>query len=302
MLIDPRHLEQVAVIVDTGTLREAAQQLGTSQPALSRMVHALETRLETALFERATRPLRPTALCMALAEQGRAIRSARLRASDVVSAGARGFSGALKLGAPPFLCGRLMSTAIAEFLSQRENVRINLTPNYKSQLLDQLYHNKLDMIVGPSKFVEAGNTEFVVETLFEDKNVVVGRAGHPLLQTGEFNPTGMQNTTWIGHSEHSALRTDMENALKQLGVLRPRIAFQSESAGTVLDILRASDFLTVLPRHAIRKDGKDGLTSARLRLSDHVQVVSIITLAQTTETKLTVDFKEHLRNSLRHLA
>lgn len=301
MLIDPRHLEQIAVIVDTGTLREAAEQLGTSQPALSRTVHALETRLETTLFERASRPLRPTVLCLALAEQGRAIRTARIRAAEMVGVGARGFFGTLKIGAPPFLCGRLMSTAIAEFLSERENVRIDLSPNYKAQLLDRLNHNKVDMIVGPSKFVEAGNSDFRVEPLFEDTNVVVGRAGHPLLQEDEFAAIGLENTTWIGHHEHSALRTDMENALKQFGVMRPRIAFQSESAGTVLDILRASDFLTILPRHAIRKDGTDGLATARLRLSDHVQIVSIITLAQTAETKLTLDFKEHLRRTLRRI-
>ena len=36
MIIDPRHLEQLAVIVDAGTLQTAADKIGTSQPALSR--------------------------------------------------------------------------------------------------------------------------------------------------------------------------------------------------------------------------------------------------------------------------
>lgn len=44
MKIDPRQLMQLSAIVETGGLTEAAALLGTSQPALSRMLTALEAR------------------------------------------------------------------------------------------------------------------------------------------------------------------------------------------------------------------------------------------------------------------
>ena len=74
MIIDPRHLEQISVIVDTGTLQAAADRIGTSQPALSRMIRTLEARLGTRLFERDRRPLRVTPMGIELANQGRATR------------------------------------------------------------------------------------------------------------------------------------------------------------------------------------------------------------------------------------
>ena len=70
MLIDPRHLEQLAVIVEDGTLHEAAKRLGTSQPALSRMIGNLEIRVGVQLFERSNRPLLPTEIGQKLARHG----------------------------------------------------------------------------------------------------------------------------------------------------------------------------------------------------------------------------------------
>ena len=46
MLLDARQLEHLAAIVDHSTLQKAANYLGTSQPALSRMLRQIEDRIE----------------------------------------------------------------------------------------------------------------------------------------------------------------------------------------------------------------------------------------------------------------
>ena len=294
MLIDPRHLEQLAVIIDEGTLQQAATKIGTSQPALSRMIATLEARIGTPLFERTTRPLTPTAIGLELSRQGRAIRTARLRAAEVVDFGSRGFFGVLKLGAPPFLCKSLMSEAIASFLSERPNIRIDLIPDYHAGLMERIYLNQLDIVVGPSKFADQGNTDIVLEPLFSDINVIVGREGHPVMKLKELAVADLQNITWVGHSDRSILLADMADSLRLLGVRAPRVAFQSESAGAVLELLKETDFLTVLPNYAVRPDGGDGLAIAAIELPNDPQVISAMTLAERTESKLTSDFKAHL--------
>src|SRR3954469_12814419 len=82
MKIDPRQLMQLSAIVETGGLTEAAGLLGSSQPALSRTLSALEARLGQPLVLRDRRPLQPTALGRALAEQGDAIRLATRRSAS----------------------------------------------------------------------------------------------------------------------------------------------------------------------------------------------------------------------------
>ncbi|AKS46458.1 DNA-binding transcriptional regulator, LysR family [Octadecabacter temperatus] len=298
MLIDPRHLEHLAVIIDVGTLQLAAVKIGTSQPALSRMISNLEKRIETPLFERSTRPIKPTPIGLELAQQGRSIRTARLRAAEVVDLGARGYLGILKIGAPPFLCKNLMSEAIASFLSARPNVRIDLIPDYQVGLMERVYLNQVDIAVGPSKFVAEGDTDLILDPLFKDRNVIVGRKDHPLLQAACTSTTEFSDATWVGHSEKSTLRADMEASLRQIGVINPAVACQSGSAEAVLELLRVTNFLTVLPRYAIRPDGSDGLTVAKFRIPSQELEINAISLVSRTETSLATDFKRHLKTQV----
>lgn len=298
MLIDPRHLEQLAAIIEAGTLQQAATSIGTSQPALSRMLSNLEARIGMPLFERNTRPLTPTAIGLELAQQGRSIRNARLRATEILDLGSRGYFGVLKLGAPPFLCKNLISEAIADFLSARPNIRIDLIPDYHAGLMERIYLNQVDVVIGPAKFVEQGNTDFVFEPLFSDTNVIVGRKGHPLLGVEKPSVEDFKDVVWVGHSDRSLLRADMEDALKLMGITSPAIAFQSGSAEAVLELLRETDFLTILPKYAVKPDGSDGLTAANFALSNQEQVVSAITLAERSESTLTANFKAHLKQRL----
>ena len=251
MIIDPRHLEQISVIVDTGTLQAAADRIGTSQPALSRMIRTLEARLGTTLFERDRRPSKATPMGIELANQGRAILVARQRAAELVDQGRKGLYGVLKIGAPPFICERLVSEAISRFLKEKPTIRIDLVPDYFPELHRRLFQNEIDLIVGPAKSADPKFSDIVLEPLFEDSNVIVGRVGHPLLQCDVTNRE-LSSVMWVGHSDRSMLRHDMETALRLMGVRDFRFVFQSQSAGAVLELVRSSDFLTVLPRYAVR--------------------------------------------------
>lgn len=299
MQIDPRHLEQLSVILDMGTLHAAAARLGTSQPALSRMIRTLEARTGIAIFEPASRPLRPTALGLELAAQGRAVRVARERAEEAVDFGARGFFAVLKIGAPPFLCERLVSEAIAGFVKDRPEVRIDLVPDYFPGLHDRLTQNQIDLIVGPARAAQPSIEDLSLEALYADRNVVVGRRGHPLLSRA-ITHKDLEAAIWIGHPNRSKLRLDMETALRLMGVRTLRFAFQSESAGAVLELLRESDFLTILPSHAVRADARDGLAVFPVELPTPPQTISIMSLSKRQETRLAAEFKAHLRAHVAH--
>lgn len=295
MFIDPRHLEHLAVIVDAETLQEAAEIIGTSQPALSRMIKNLEARMGLALFERESKPHKATRIALELADQGRAIRSAQRRAGECIQFITRGNSGVLKLGVPPFLCRRLVSEAVASFVAERSIAHIELVPDYFSGLHERLVQNVIDIIIAPSKHVETRSAQLLLEPLYEDRNVVVGRAGHPLFKKSTILSNDLEASTWIGHSDSSVLRYDMETALKLMGVNHMHLAFQSGSADAIIEVLRKTDFLTILPRYAIRADGGDGLEIGPVELPNALQTVCMITLSGRGESELTTEFKAHLR-------
>ena len=294
MLIDPRHLEQISIIVQTGTLQAAANKIGTSQPALSRMIRTLEARIGAPLFERNHRPLRPTPLGLEFADQGRAILIARQRAVELVDNSRKGFHGVLKIGAPPFTCERLVSNGISSFLAEYPKTRIVLFPAYFPELHQSLFQNQIDIIVGPAKSVDPKFSGISLEPLFEDSNVIVGRAGHPLLSR-EITQRELSAATWVGQTDGSMLRHDMETALRLLGVLDLQFAFQSESASAVLELVRQSDLLTVVPRSTVGVGRKDSLAILPFDLPTSAQTIAIMSRIDSEESKLTVAFREHMR-------
>lgn len=295
MLIDPRHLEQIAIIVDAGTLQGAADRIGTSQPALSRMIRTLESRIGAPLFERTRRPLVPTPLGLEVANQGRAIQMARQRAVELVNHDRKGGFGVLKIGAPPFICERLVSEAISDFLATRPAMRVDLVPDYFPGLHQSLFQNQIDIIIGPAKAADPSYSDIALEPLFRDPNVIVGRAGHPLMDQ-KVTDRELAAATWIGHSDRSMLRHDMETALGLMGVRNLRFAFQSESAGAILELVRRSDFLTVLPRYAVRAGVDYSLAILPVDLPTADQTIAMVSRVERDEATRIGEFKAFMRD------
>ncbi len=297
MNIDPRHLEQLAAIVEFGTLNEAAKRLGTSQPALSRMITNLETRMGVQLFERSTRPLIPTEVGKKLANHGRTIKLTRQRALEDVQIVLGGMSGQLKIGAPPFLCERLVGDAISSFLQPRPDTEIKLIAEYFPQLERRVLLNQLDVVICPLRLLTSSKNDLSVEPLFRDDHVIVGRADHWLSQKSEITARDLERATWISHSEHSMLQSDMAALLTSLGVSTLKFAFQSESAGAILEMLRNTDFLTVLPRYALRHSAaKDSLAPLPIHIGASAMSVGMVTPQNRLESPLLAAFSAHMRD------
>ena len=300
MYIDPRHLEQIAAIVDCGTLADAARVLRTSQPALSRLISSLEARLNVTLFERNIRPMVATEMGRLLADQGRVVHAARMRAAEEISLGIGGMIGELKIGAPPFMCARLVREVLADFLRARPNTEVTLTSGYYPKLEQGVLLNKIDIAICPLGLVVAPRLDLHMEPLFRNTLVVVCSAANPLVGQDAITASDLEQAHWIGHSRESMLRQEMDSALAALGAIRLRYGFQSESVGAILDLLRVSDFLCVLPRYAlpVSLDGT-GLAVLPVKLGPQRRVVGLLTRQDAGNRPVLDAFKDILRNYVR---
>lgn len=297
MNLDPRHLEHLAVIVESGTFNEAAKRLGTSQPALSRMVANLEKRIGTQLFERSSRPLIPTEVGKNLANHGRSITSTRQRALDEVNVVLEGMSGELKIGAPPFLCERLVGDAISSFLQKRPDIEVNLVSEYFPQLERKLLLNQLDVVICPLRLLTASKEDLAIEALFNDEHVVVGRVDHWLIERDRIVAKDLEDATWISHADNSMLQADMAAALTSFGVRNLKVAFKSGSAGAILEMLRKTDFLTVLPRYALRQsENTTSLAALPVHFTSSSMSVGMVTPTNRLESPLLASFARHTRD------
>lgn len=301
MIIDPRNLEQLAAVINHGTLHEAARHLCTSQSALSRMIKNLEDRLGVELFERSSRPLVPTEIGLKLAQHGRSIKTIRECAYEDVLTGLKGLNGVLTVGAPPFLCERLVGDAISSFLQERPNIEVNLRSDYFPQLERYVLLNQVDALICPLRLLASPKQELVIESLFQDEHVVVLRKDHPLTKKAKIDAIDLQRATWISHAERSTLRSHMTTALTSFGVENIHIAFQSESAGAIMKMLRSTDFLTILPQYAVvgNRDG-DGLTHLSLKFVSSPYHIGIVAPQSRLKSPLLKAFAKHMRDYVRN--
>ncbi len=96
-MISTRQLRYFVEIADSGSFSAAAERLFVAQSALSRQIKALETQLQTPLFERTARQPRLTAAGEAFYPRARNLLSELLKASEMATLVGKGQLGTLRL-------------------------------------------------------------------------------------------------------------------------------------------------------------------------------------------------------------
>jgi DNA-binding transcriptional LysR family regulator len=246
MKLDPRQLEVLAAIVDSGGLTEGAATLGKSQPSLSRTVSLLEERIGSPLFHPNRRPLQPTELGSMLAEEGRRILRANTAASEIAQRYKAGRTGVVRVGGTPIFMDGVIAGMIAGFQSRHPDVRIDQSYGYFLDLADRLRKGTIDLAICPVKPDEVPE-DLHFETLLPGRNVIACRTGHPLLNRKGVRVADLARFSWIAPPSDSPLYSDLRHVLEGLGKEDFHISFSGGGLSAVLSILTASDSLTILP-------------------------------------------------------
>ncbi len=119
-------VELFCAIVEAGSISAAALASGSSPPAVSRRLSALEARLGVRLAERSARRLRLTDEGTLYYQQCRDILANLRDAEAEVSARGAAARGLLKVGAPTELGRRRIASLLAEFAAAHPGLEIHL--------------------------------------------------------------------------------------------------------------------------------------------------------------------------------
>jgi DNA-binding transcriptional LysR family regulator len=127
-----RALRTFVAIADAGSLTAAARRLGSSLPAVVRLLGALEAELGARLFHRTTRRIALTEAGRGYLERCRALLSLLAAAEAELRAEQTEPQGKLRVTAPVFFGARHVASGITAFLQRHPQVSIEL------QLLDRV--------------------------------------------------------------------------------------------------------------------------------------------------------------------
>jgi DNA-binding transcriptional LysR family regulator len=256
-MISLRGLECLVTVVDRGSFTRAAAVLHMSQPALSHQIAAIERELGTAVIERLSRGVRPTAAGLVAVEHARVALAAAGRATDRARLAAEGKGGRIRVACAETMTGWLLAPALRAWRHQFPDVEIDLK-EYTSadRMLEVLLAGDADITVAPPPT----RTEEHVELLGSEEIVVVAAPRHrfagmdavplselsrePLVHYARSNG----NAVWV---DEFAARRGVRLPQPTLRTGSPRTAAQLASAGMGVAIVPVSA-LTPRPEATIR--------------------------------------------------
>jgi DNA-binding transcriptional LysR family regulator len=149
-MIDLRNIETFFWAAALGSLRAAAEKLGTTQPAVSQRIAALESALGVKLFDRAARGVRLTAKgqeLLAHAEQIIQTRNSMIQAARDHTA----MSGRLNLGVAETIVQTWLPRLIAEVHGVYPDLALEIEVDTSEMLQSHLMSRKIDLafLMGP---------------------------------------------------------------------------------------------------------------------------------------------------------
>jgi len=261
MKIDPNHLHILSAIIDAGGLSEGASAINKSQPSVSRTIAMLEARLGVRLFEKGRRPLRPTELCLTLAEQGRIIAQASETAGQAAAHYSGGRSGTARIAGTPIFMDGVIANMIASFQGAFPDVTIHQSYGYLSDLMEQLNAGNIDLAICPVRGadVPAG---FAFKPILRGRNVIACAPSHPLARMSSVKLTDIAAYPWIAPPAGSPLYADLRGALASIGITDFKVSFTGGSLASILSVMAGSESLTVLPYSVVFMQSHSKLVTA----------------------------------------
>jgi DNA-binding transcriptional LysR family regulator len=250
--MDPRHLLQLATILEKGSITQASRHLHLTQPTLTHNMQTLEMQAGGQLFERSRLGVRSTPLGELLAREGRDI--AR-RINDAREASARhrvGMRNQVRIAAGPLVSAAMLPGLTAYLLQRHPELAMNFLTDRPHLLIEQLVAGQHDLVIAPS-WMDRPPQGIAREVLVDDRLGVFCGASHRLAPGGHLTPTDAAQERWITLGLASPFDQDVVGMLGDAGIHHPRTEITVlGDAFSLLSILAQGRHLAVLPHYPVR--------------------------------------------------
>jgi DNA-binding transcriptional LysR family regulator len=250
--MDPRHLLQLATILEKGSITQASRHLHLTQPTLTHNMQTLEMQAGGQLFERSRLGVRSTPLGELLAREGRDI--AR-RINDAREASARhrmGMRNQVRIAAGPLVSAAMLPGLTACLLQRHPEIAMNFLTDRPHLLIEQLAAGQHDLVIAPS-WMDRPPQGIAREVLVDDSLGVFCGASHRLAPTGRLTPADAAQEKWITLGLASPFDQDVVGMLADAGIQHTRAEITVlGDAFSLLSILAQGQHLAVLPHYPVR--------------------------------------------------
>jgi len=247
-------LRAFAALAERLHFRDAAAQLGMSQPALSGAVAALEETLGTRLVERTTRRVLLTRSGEAVALRARAVLAGIEELAEAAQSSGRAFSGNLHLGVIPTVAPYLLPALLRPLKAKYPELELVLHEEQTATILDGLASGRLDLAVLATPVEGTGLTGL---HLYDEDFMLVFPGDDPRAPRGPIPLTALRELPVLVMEEGHCLRDQTLDVCHEAGG-NGLASTRAASLATLVQLVAGGLGVTLLPSTAAAVEARRG--------------------------------------------
>jgi len=239
-------LRHLTMVIEAGTVRQAAKHLNLSQSSVTKSIQQLETLLNVELLRRTPHGVTPTEAGRALAAHAKVIEAELRHARNDVEAMRDASLGEIRVGASPTVAMGLLPRAMVAFQRVRPRVSFHVQEAVYPDILPEVRNGNLDFAICLVPDRPRDET-LHVESLVEDRVVPAVRADHPLIGARRLAFADLAGLNWIVYRRGQTGLDVFERTFRANGVEPPKGTIMCTSFACALSLVENGDYVTLVP-------------------------------------------------------
>lgn len=246
-----RELRLLLAVARSGSILRAANEIGLTQPALSKSIADLEGTFGVRLFDRTNRGVTPTPHGEILLRRATGVFEELRQAVDELGFLADASRGELRIGGTPTMCAGLLPRSISSVLGNRPKFQFHVAELESGKLGSEVLARSLDVGIGP-ELVVGENDNLVFDRLFDDRLFVVAGAQHPLAGRRSITLEEAAHHQWVLPATEGSVTVQVRDEFRRQRLELPESAVTTMSMLVRYELIATNSFLTVMYGSVLR--------------------------------------------------
>jgi LysR family transcriptional regulator, transcriptional activator of the cysJI operon len=253
-VLNIENLKMFCLVVDEGSISQAARLSFVSQPAVTRQINQLENFYGTLLFDRTGGRLKVTEAGKILYPYAKTIVNDFNRSKEAVQQETGKYNANLQVGATFTIGEYLLPSLLGRFKKQKPDIKVTLTIKNTPSILEDLTNDVIDLALVEG-IVE--NNDLTVEKFADDELILVCATDHKWEKKIDLEE--LVNERMIWRESISGTRLIVENMLKEYGVLEKIDSYMEiGSTQAIKSAVEAGLGVSILPRLTVSRELEQG--------------------------------------------
>ncbi|MBZ0224698.1 MAG: LysR family transcriptional regulator [Comamonas sp.] len=243
-----RKFFHLLAVIESGSFRKAAEEVHLSQPALTRSLASLEEELGVTLLDRSYGRVVPTSYAQPIVDHIRRISSESRALKESVRRIKGLEEGEIRIGFGPFAAATALCPVMNGVVSRHPRLRVGVEIANSGLLLELLQQDRLDIVVGDSRYLEKPDGVQVMELQQQEIAIVIHR-DHRLAEHDE--PLSLQA---LRHHTSGAptLPIELQRAFLAQG-LPDFPTVTCDDMRVLIEMAEAGSLVVLVPRLVVRE-------------------------------------------------